>query len=222
MNDTYHPNLDGTVEPVGLSMRDRPTLTELGNKHGTDKSSFHGFTDIYARYFEPLRDKPIKLLEIGIAGGASMRMWLEYFQNAEVLGIDHCSDFAHHNLGPRGFQLHGDVRHKKLWEKLADRESGWQFDIVVDDGAHYSDAIIEAFNGAWPLLKPGGLYCVEDLHFLYAQEIGHGAKSTAFDFFQEKMHQMHERGAMQCGRPQGYSDIKFMHWSKSLLIMGKR
>lgn len=200
----------------------RPTLDQIGLRHGTDKaSSFHGYLDTYARYFEPLRDQPVELLEIGIAGGASLRMWHEYFHNGNIIGIDHNEQFVDDFKSTPGVDaLLGDVKDKQLWERMA--SSGQKFDIVIDDGGHYSDQIIDAFNGAWPLLKPGGLYCVEDLHQIYAQEIAHGATATAFDFFQEKLHQMHERGAGQCGRPQGYSDIAWMHWYKSLLLIGKR
>src|SRR5262249_15124076 len=37
------------------------------------------------------------------------------------------------------------------------------FDVVIDDGAHTNTGIIRTFNKMWPDLKPGGLYCIEDL-----------------------------------------------------------
>jgi hypothetical protein len=37
------------------------------------------YTDTYARFFAHLRDELLRLLEIGVASGASLRMWEEFF-----------------------------------------------------------------------------------------------------------------------------------------------
>lgn len=51
-------------------------LDELAISFGTDKSSrTHHFTKHYEVYFEPLRNFPLKILEIGVQSGASLRMW---------------------------------------------------------------------------------------------------------------------------------------------------
>src|SRR6266480_1505798 len=58
-------------------------LTRIG--HGkTDKADNHKFTVIYEHLFAPLRRSPIRLCEIGIAGGGSLRMWSEYFSKGIV------------------------------------------------------------------------------------------------------------------------------------------
>jgi RHS repeat-associated protein len=65
------------------------TLDEIGLKFGTDKSSiYHNYLSFYERFFERYRDEPIKLLEIGVAGGASLAMWNEYFPQALIVGAD--------------------------------------------------------------------------------------------------------------------------------------
>jgi hypothetical protein len=52
------------------------------NFFGTDKWGDHWYTQHYQRYFRPLRDKRLTLLEIGVGGyedsgegGACLRMW---------------------------------------------------------------------------------------------------------------------------------------------------
>ena len=40
-------------------------------------------------------------------------------------------------------------------------------DIVIDDGSHYSDHVRKSFLFLYPLLRPGGIYCIEDLHTSY-------------------------------------------------------
>jgi hypothetical protein len=71
-------------------------LSQLADKYKTDKGLWHhGYTPIYNRYFEQLKDSYITLLEIGIGGyeyenkgGESLRMWRDYFTNAKIIGFD--------------------------------------------------------------------------------------------------------------------------------------
>ena len=37
------------------------------------------------------------------------------------------------------------------------------FDIVLDDGSHDADHMIATFSHAWQLLRPGGVYFIEDI-----------------------------------------------------------
>jgi hypothetical protein len=55
----------------------------------------HFYTPVYHVLFRHLRDRPIRLFEIGVggydlqtSGGASLAMWAEYFANGLVTGID--------------------------------------------------------------------------------------------------------------------------------------
>ena len=39
-------------------------------------------------------------------------------------------------------------------------------DMIIDDGAHTNAAILSSFHELWPVLKPRGLYFVEDMQVL--------------------------------------------------------
>src|SRR5215510_13902823 len=62
-------------------------MKQLAKRHGTDKgATYHTFNginylDLYEQHFKAFKYKHIKLLEIGVYGGASLRMWKEYFPN---------------------------------------------------------------------------------------------------------------------------------------------
>ena len=65
------------------------TLDELALLYGTDKSSLdHNYTETYDRLFHSLRNAQITLLEIGVSSGASLKMWLDYFPLAHIVGFD--------------------------------------------------------------------------------------------------------------------------------------
>lgn len=202
-------------------------LTRLANLHGTDKGTTagaaHGYTTIYEQYLEPMRESAKKVLEIGIAGGASLKMWHDYFPNAEIYGLDHNLDYCSKCVTPefylRVFPLCGEATEEKTWRNI-EESHGKDFDFICDDGGHYSSQIVPAFEGAWPLLRSGGIYCCEDLHQIFLQE--KNSKETAFDYFAGFMARaLHEDGEGQCGRPVN-SSVEFMHWYKSLLIIKKR
>jgi hypothetical protein len=44
----------------------------------------------YSEVLEPLRGQPIRLLEIGVGDGKSIRVWLDYFThpNSYIVGVD--------------------------------------------------------------------------------------------------------------------------------------
>ena len=55
------------------------TLDELAIKYKTDKSSLlHNYTEKYDRHFSHLREKDIKVLEIGIQDGFSLNYQIKY------------------------------------------------------------------------------------------------------------------------------------------------
>jgi hypothetical protein len=151
------------------------TLDQIAIKHQTDKAS--QFTRTYAKphdycvhlekFFEPMRYKPINLLEIGVGGGESIRTWLEYFPHAIVVGIDivKCTNpwnTPGESLDPRYCFVHGSQSSRVFWSSFK-KQIGRKWDIIIDDGSHVSKDIIETFQALWPVLNLNGIYEVEDL-----------------------------------------------------------
>lgn len=140
------------------------TLHEIGLKHGTDKATHHQFLDFYEQHIGHLRDEPVKLLEIGFFKGESIKMWLEYFPNAEV----HCIDVDDYLLSfsdPRfsGYQI---SQENPAIQKLFENN---YFDIIVDDGSHMTHHQMISLDYLWKKVKSGGFYIMEDLHTSFMQ-----------------------------------------------------
>ncbi|MGA1276597.1 MAG: class I SAM-dependent methyltransferase [Gemmobacter sp.] len=152
-----------------------PHLTELADRHGSDKGSTkHRYTELYHMLFLPLRDRPIRLLEMGLQIGGpehgrragrqttdlpSVRMWLEYFPHAEIVGLD-VSDFGWFH-DPRFRFIRCDMDKRAEIARAAAAEG--PFDIIIDDASHASHHQQFALLEWWPKLRPGGLYIIEDL-----------------------------------------------------------
>ena len=59
----------------------------------------HGYDRWYEWFFEPARNDNIRLLEIGMDGGASAMMWRGFFPNAELYGMDFVQEMLDNALG---------------------------------------------------------------------------------------------------------------------------
>ena len=62
-------------------------MIELFEKYGCEKI-WHRYNELYQPDFEPLRKKPINILEVGTFRGESVNVWLEYFTEAKIYTID--------------------------------------------------------------------------------------------------------------------------------------
>jgi hypothetical protein len=137
------------------------TLDALGIQYGTDKSSLHhGYLDIYEKLFKLSRNEPIKLLEIGVLDGGSLKTWEAYFPHATIVGADI-------NPAVRQYQtkrIEIAILDQSNLQNLVDIgiRSG-PFDIIIEDGSHLWEHQTTTLKTLFPFLKPGGLYVVEDL-----------------------------------------------------------
>lgn len=141
-------------------------LTTIGTKtHG------ESYAKRYERYFSPLRNRPLTLLEIGIggykdphSGGESLRAWKEYFPKGKIFGIDIVDKSAIEESRIKTFQGSQD---DEPFLRHVIKEIGIP-DIIIDDGSHRNDHVIKTFKILFPELKEdGGIYVVEDTHFSY-------------------------------------------------------
>lgn len=122
---------------------------------GSDKPQ--SFLDLYDQFFEPLRDKPVRLLELGIAGGGSLRYWADYFPQGTIWGLDlHPPPINH----PRIETIQADQGNIEVLDKLSRNAGPW--DIIIDDCSHLGHLTERSYDALFPHLVPGGIYAIED------------------------------------------------------------
>lgn len=134
-------------------------LLSIGKKFETDKVT-HFYLPHYEKILSHLRDSHIKILEIGVFKGASIRMWREYFPNAEI----HCVDINEINLSDlNNVTMHiVDCDSKESLKSFAEKLG--EFDVIIDDGGHTMRQQQNALEVLWPNLKKGGIFIMEDMH----------------------------------------------------------
>jgi len=119
-------------------------LNDIGLKYNADKSSrFHNYLDFYQEQL-PDRDFSGRLLEIGVMDGLSMKMWREYYPNAEIIGIDIKDMSMFHNTD---WNVPESVKLLTLdGTKAKDMKPLGMFDIIIDDGSHYMSQQQKSFE----------------------------------------------------------------------------
>ena len=64
------------------------SLDQIAIEEKTDKSSLiHNYCEKYELYFNSIRFKNLKVLEIGVQNGFSLKTWERYFENSSIYGI---------------------------------------------------------------------------------------------------------------------------------------
>jgi len=135
-------------------------LASLANS--TDKGIHdHGFVEVYERFFFQYRYKPIRILEIGIYNGDSLKLWGNYFQQASIFGIDISPKIECDTDVVKTFVA--DQSNRTQLQSFIDAHGG-DFDFIIDDGGHSMEQQQVSFGFLFPFVKPGGYYVIEDLH----------------------------------------------------------
>jgi hypothetical protein len=138
--------------------------------HAKKFGLIHKPTSYFSEYdfcFEQFKEKPIRVLEIGVEQGGSLAVWKEYFPLAHIVGIDideSCRRFESDRI-----HVHiGDQADAAFLARVSKLEG--PFDIVIDDGGHTMRQQIVSFEALFPLLNDKGVYVIEDLHTSYWPE----------------------------------------------------
>jgi len=121
------------------------SLKEIATFFGTDKAvnhknhgEAHEYCDFYDYHLSSIRLEKLKIFEIGIFDGASLKTWEEYFPNSTICGVDIL-------IEPQSVLINqGRINSYKL--DAGDRSQLEQFisrygpfDIVIDDGSHFTN-----------------------------------------------------------------------------------
>jgi hypothetical protein len=177
-------NLNDIHSTVGVSLTkpecdcEKPNQTDytdlvkafydIAIKHSTDKVTAHAYQLLYGLYLSPIRYKNIRMLEIGLGcymgygPGKSIIVWKEYFSNVtiDILEYDKiCGEPFRKDVNQLFLGDQSDL------EFLASIRIDNSYDLIVDDGGHSRKQQIHSLIGLWDILKPGGIYVIEDIYF---------------------------------------------------------
>ena len=153
-------------------------LAALFSAHGSDKDR-NGYSSLYTSLFTPLKQAPIRLLEVGIGTtlpgnssmkgympdsyrpGASLRAWRDFFSYGHIHGMDIQPDCV---ISEPGITTHlCNSTEEESTQAWINAHPGLEFDIIIDDGSHWDQHQLATLRNLFPLVKPGGFYVIEDV-----------------------------------------------------------
>jgi cephalosporin hydroxylase len=140
------------------------SLFDLIDNTRTDKNTVHTYIDIYENLFQSKKETAKNVLEVGILMGGSIKLWDDYFTNAQVYGLD---------IMPFD-QVWNEIKNKEsitLYtstdaykkEFVESTLASKKFDILIDDGPHTFESIKAFLHLYSPLLAEDGILIIEDI-----------------------------------------------------------
>ena len=121
----------------------------------------HDYMRHYWAHFRDIRLSAKKVVEIGVQTDRSIRMWEEFFPNAQIYGIDIDPECARFSGGRRKVFIGDQMDSEFLTEFI--RETGGGFDVVIDDGLHSQKSILTSISELFCSLGKRGIYVIEDI-----------------------------------------------------------
>jgi hypothetical protein len=167
------------------------SLTELCEIYKSDKGSInhnkktiwgwtaHTYSNYYYSLFNHFKDDVKLVFECGLGTnnpdiqnnmtvhgmpGASLKVWRDYFKNAQIYGadIDENILFEEERIKTYYVDQLNTLSIETMWKKIGIQN----FDIIIDDGLHTTEANINFFISSFNKLKKNGIYVIEDVHVL--------------------------------------------------------
>ena len=109
--------------------------------------------------------RPVRLLELGVAGGSSLQIWESLFPpGSEVVGMDDDHSLDTLVLGPSVKVVVADATNAGAVSAAIGNST---FNIIIDNAFRRSSDVIETFQAQFDRVRPGGLYIIEDLQAAY-------------------------------------------------------
>lgn len=168
---------------IFVNLNKKTLLCEYMVREGSDKGMYfgegkHNYTPIYHSLLSRYRRNEISLFELGLGTnnlnfesnmgvngkpGASLRAWKKYFPLGEVFGadIDKSVLFEEERIKTFFCDQTNPSSIKRMWSE--NFESGFCFDIMIEDGLHSFFANKIFLENSFHKLKSKGVYIIEDV-----------------------------------------------------------
>lgn len=213
---------------------DPSSLRSIAAHHsGTRFVKWVHYFDVYDRHVsEFLAERtrrgltePLRVLEIGVWRGGSLELWREFLgDDAVIFGVD---------IDPESAKVEGAIGQVRVGSQTDQtfmrgvlQEMGG-VDVIIDDGSHRSQDVLESLRSLYPSLACPGLYIIEDLHTSYWSDWGGGFKSKRSSLEQMKslvdvLHAPYTDAHVdEFGLGLTHSSLKGVHFYDSMVVLEK-
>jgi hypothetical protein len=141
------------------------SLIDLVDNSRTDKDTVHSYLPLYQRLLHKKKTTAKRVLEVGIEGGGSLKLWSDFFPNATVYGID----FMNRRELWEGVKKENIILHTstnaydELLVKTYFSDKHIIFDVLLDNGPHTLESMKKFIQLYSPLMTEDGILIIEDV-----------------------------------------------------------
>jgi cephalosporin hydroxylase len=142
------------------------SLEELVDNNRTDKNTTHSYLPLYQKLLINKKETAKNVLEVGIAAGGSIKLWSDFFVNANVYGLDL-------------------MNNENVWEGINNKEKiilytstdaynddffinnflnkNIKCDFMLDDGPHTLESMKQFIKLYSQIMTDDGILIIEDV-----------------------------------------------------------
>jgi cephalosporin hydroxylase len=141
------------------------SLEEIVDNSRTDKNTDHSYLPLYQKLLIKKKETAKNVLEIGISHGGSIKLWSDFFTNAQIYGLDIM------NIN----NVWNDIKHKNitLYTSIDSYDNNFfithflnkniKFDFMLDDGPHSLESMKQFIKLYSQIMTNDGILIIEDI-----------------------------------------------------------
>jgi len=140
------------------------SLEELVDNSRTDKNTTHSYLPLYQQLLGGKKETAKNVLEVGIWNGGSIKMWSDFFVNANVYGLDIINDVWDGIKNNEKIILYTstDAYNEDFFiDKFLNQNI--KFDFMLDDGPHSLESMIQFIRLYSKIMADDGILIIEDV-----------------------------------------------------------
>jgi hypothetical protein len=142
------------------------SLEQIVENSRTDKNSTHSYLPLYQNLLIKKKESAKNVLEIGICGGGSIKLWSDFFLNANVYGLDimNIQNVWEDIKNKEKIILHTsiDAYNNDFFTKCF-LNHHIKFDFMLDDGPHTLESMKQFIKLYSQIMTDDGILIIEDV-----------------------------------------------------------
>jgi cephalosporin hydroxylase len=146
------------------------SLEELADNNRTDKNTSHSYLSLYQKLLVKKKETAKNVLEVGIQYGGSIKLWHDFFINANIYGLDclsidklNVSDIV--NKDRIILYTSTDAYNIEIFTSNF-LNKNIKFDFMLDDGPHTLESMIQFIKLYSQIMSDDGILIIEDVPIL--------------------------------------------------------
>jgi len=144
------------------------SLEEIVDNSKTDKNTAHSYLPLYQKLLSGKKDTAKNVLEVGIHQGGSIKLWSDFFTNANIYGLDIINiDYVGDEItNKKRIYLHTsiDAYNETIFNTLF-LSKEIKFDFILDDGPHTLESMKQFIRLYSKVMTDDGILIIEDVQY---------------------------------------------------------